>query len=617
MILFRKLHKWIGLAIGIQVGIWMVSGFMMGLLEHDRVQGTHNKRSQNERPVLVQGAALLEPAEILSQFSDEIAILRVNFLTFLDVPMYRAETSLGPRLFDATTGRRFDITDAVARRVAQNDYAGSGQLSNVTSVSAPSMEVRRHTGDVWRVDFDDGDATSLYVSQGDGAILERRNDTWRLFDVFWMLHIMDYQGRESFNNTLAIIASLTAAWFAITGVVLFFGSFRKEDFLGLLPGGLGRKRTEISVCAPHGEILARIMSHAGGRLYDELAKGDITLPSNCGGGGTCGLCVVSLSPDAEETPADLRMIPEHARRQGIRLSCQAEVTDNMSVGISDTALSAEQHHAEVVESRLVTPFIREITLKVLDDELNYHAGSYTHVLIPPHKLTESDLDLSSEAAAMLLHHTAANVSHTDTEIRRAYSLVNVPEDDHSKIILNVRFIPPPVDAPEAFAGAGSSYMWSLRTGDVLDLVGPLGDFKASSTDRDMIMIGGGAGMAPLRSIIRHDLVHQKSGRNIRYWYGARRKRDLFYVEELDELQSQHENFVWQAVLSEPKTSDEWNGAKGLVHAAVRDEFLNKVKNHRDFEYYVCGPPLMLSATRKMLAELGVPESQIFFDDFGI
>ena len=152
--------------------------------------------------------------------------------------------------------------------------------------------------------------------------------------------------------------------------MLFFESFKKEDFLGLLPGGWGRQTAEISVCAPHGEIVARISTYSGGRLYDELAKGEITLPSNCGGGGTCGLCVVSLAADAPETAADIQVIPEHARRQGVRLSCQAEVTENMTVGVSDTALSAESHHAEVVNCRFVTPFIREITLRVLDDELS-------------------------------------------------------------------------------------------------------------------------------------------------------------------------------------------------------------------------------------------------------
>ena len=595
----------------------MLSGFMMGLLNHDQVQGHHNQSEKRSSAPLSQWPGLIEPGVILSKLPDGGAIRRINLLTLLGSPMYRAELAVGSQLFDAITGRRFEITDGVARQIAENDYAGTGEIIEVTFVNAPAMEVRRHAGDVWRVDFDDDDATSLYVSKGDGGILERRNDTWRLFDVFWMLHIMDYQGRESFNNAFAIVTSLVAAWFAMTGVVLFFASFKREDFLGLLPGGWGRKTAKISVVAPHGEIVARIRSFAGGRLYDELASGGIVLPSNCGGGGTCGLCVVSLSPDATETPADVTVIPEHARRQGIRLSCQAEVSNDMSVGISDTALSAESHIAEVVGCRFVTPFIREITLSVLDGELKYHAGSYTHVLIPPHQLLTSDIDLTDDVNSSLSHRLSPIVSHTDTEIRRAYSLANAPEDNVSEIVLNVRFMPPPINGSDVLAGAGSSYMWSLQKGDALDLVGPLGDFRATTTDLDMIFIGGGAGMAPLRSIIRHELVHQKSGRNIQYWYGARSKQDLFYVEELDELQDQHANFHWHAVLSEPSPADAWKGATGFVHLAVRDGLLNQIQNHTDFEYYVCGPPPMLSATRNMLADFGVPESRIFFDDFGI
>jgi Na+-transporting NADH:ubiquinone oxidoreductase subunit F len=617
MILFRKLHKWIGLAIGIQVAIWMISGFMMGLLDHNRVQGIHNKTATTAAARISRRQVLAEPAQVLSQFSADAAVRRIDLLTVLGSPMYRVDAADGQTLFDATTGRSFDVTETVARRIAQSDYSGSGEISAVTSMQAPAMEVRRHAGDVWRVDFDDDDATSLYISKGDGEILERRNDTWRLFDVFWMLHIMDYQGRESFNNALAIIASLIAAWFAITGVVLLFGSFRKEDFLGLLPGGWGRKSAEISVCAPHGEILARIDSYAGGRLYDELAKGDIVLPSNCGGGGTCGLCAVSLAPDAVETPADIRVIPEHARRQGVRLSCQAEVIDNMSVGISDKVLSAELHRAEVVDSRSITPSIREITLKVLDGELSYHAGSYTHVLIPPHKLIVSDLDLTDDAHTSLRHSSSSFVSHNETEIRRAYSLANVPQDNINEIVLNVRFMPPPKDASDAYAGAGSSYMWSLRKGDVVNLVGPLGDFKATNTDLDMIFVGGGAGMAPLRSIIRYELLHSGSGRKIDFWYGGRTGKDLLYADDFDQLAAKFANFNWQPVLSEPQDIDNWTGPTGFVHDTVRETLLARKQDFSSCEFYICGPPAMLAATRQMIAEFGVPETRVFFDDFGI
>ena len=165
MIFFRKLHKWIGLVIGIQVAIWMLSGFMMGLLDHEQVTGLHNQTEKHASARLSQGRELVEPAEILSQFSDGAVIRRIRLLTLLDSPMYRAELALGPQLFDAISGRKFEITDVVARRIAENDYAGSGQISDVTSVMAPTMEVRRHTGDVWRVDFNDEDATSLYVSK--------------------------------------------------------------------------------------------------------------------------------------------------------------------------------------------------------------------------------------------------------------------------------------------------------------------------------------------------------------------------------------------------------------------------------------------------------------------
>jgi Na+-transporting NADH:ubiquinone oxidoreductase subunit F len=206
---------------------------------------------------------------------------------------------------------------------------------------------------------------------------------------------------------------------------------------------------------------------------------------------------------------------------------------------------------------------------------------------------------------------------TKTELRRAYSLATAAEDNPGLIVLNVRFMLPPEHKSGAPAGVGSSYMWSLSVGDRLDIVGPLGDFRARDTGSDMIVIGGGAGMAPLRAIIRNELLYRKSGRKIDFWYGGRGQKDLLYATEFDELQVRHGNFHWQPVLSEPPASDGWCGPRGFVHAVAREELMNRYDLLSNCEFYICGPPPMLSASRKMLAGLGVPETRVFFDDFGI
>jgi len=617
MIWFRRLHKWIGLAIGIQVAIWMLSGLMMGLLDHERVQGHLTQAEQRDVPLSARVQGLVEPGDILDRMPRDSVVHGIHLITFLDRPVYRIASDTEVRLLDSLSGQRIEITADVARGIARTEYSGRAEIRSVAALQAPSMEVRRHEGPVWRVDFDDVDNTSLYVSANDGSILERRNDTWRLFDVFWMLHIMDYQQREDFNNALVILVSLVAAWFSISGLILFFDSFRREDFLALLPGSWWRKRAGISVCAPHGEVVARIASYAGGRLYDELAKGSVFLPSNCGGGGTCGLCEVTLGPAWPESPADLRLIPDYRRKQGVRLSCQAKVADNMVVGIADEVLSAKSTSARVTAYRFVTPFIREITLQVDGGKFDYPAGSYVHVVIPPRGSACEVADATDEVRSICARLKVPQPQANKRELRRAYSLATSSEDNPGLIVLNVRFMVPPEDKAGAPAGAGSSYMWSLSVGDRLDIVGPLGDFRARDTGSDMIVIGGGAGMAPLRAIIRNELLYRKSGRKIDFWYGGRSKKDLLYATEFDELQAQHEHFHWQPVLSEPVVSDDWRGPRGYVHSVASEELSNRHHILASCEFYLCGPPPMLSASRQMLAGLGVPESRVFFDDFGI
>ncbi len=617
MIWFRRLHKWIGLAIGIQVGIWMLSGLMMGLLDHEHVQGHHYRAVANVAPVSSSSRNVLDVGDILERAALAAPIFDISLRSHLGRTAYQVKTAGGSQLFDATSGRRIVVTAEDAAALAEEDYSGPGQIVSIEPVQAPSMEIRRHSGDAWRVAFDDDEATTLYVAADDGRILERRNDTWRLFDVFWMLHIMDYKEREDFNNALVILVSLIAAWFSITGVVLFFDSFRREDFLALVPGGWWRSPAQIAVCAPHGEVVARVSSHVGGRLYDELARDDIVLPSNCGGGGTCGLCVVNLGPDWPESAADRRLLSESQRKKGIRLSCQAEVASDMVVGISDDVLSAQELTAEVAECRFLTPFIRELRLRLPVNDFDYAAGCYVHVKIPPYKLDYAKLELTPEASRACEAVGAPAISVNKSESRRAYSLATPCEQEPGTIVLNVRLMVPPEGSRALPVGVGSTYMWSVQPGEKLDIVGPLGDFRARDSDADMIFIGGGAGMAPLRAIIRSELLYRKSGRRINFWYGARARADLFYAREFEELQEEFANFHWRPVLSEPLATDSWQGPTGFVHAIALQDLTSANRDLAACEFYICGPPPMLSATRRALVENDIPEASVFFDDFGI
>lgn len=594
----------------------MLSGLMMGLLDHEHVQGHHYQTVADVAPVSSSSRNVLDVGDILERAALAAPIFDISLRSHLGRTAYQVKTVGGSQLFDATSGSRIVVTAEDAAALAEQDYSGPGQIISIEPVQAPSMEIRRHSGDAWRVAFDDDDATTLYIAADDGRILERRNDTWRLFDVFWMLHIMDYKEREDFNNALVILVSLIAAWFSITGVVLFFDSFRREDFLALVPGGWWRSPAQIAVCAPHGEVVARVSSHVGGRLYDELARDDIVLPSNCGGGGTCGLCVVNLGPDWPESAADRRLLSESQRKKGIRLSCQAEVASDMVVGISDDVLSAQELTAEVAECRFLTPFIRELRLRLPENDFDYTAGCYFHVKIPPYNLEYAKLELTPEASRACEAVGAPAISVNKSETRRAYSLATPCEQEPGTIVLNVRLMVPPEGSRALPVGVGSTYMWSLQPGDKLDVVGPLGDFRAQESDADMIFIGGGAGMAPLRAIIRSELLYKKSGRKIDFWYGARGRADLFYASEFDELQDEFANFHWRPVLSEPLAANGWQGPTGFVHAIALQDLTSANRDLAACEFYICGPPPMLSATRRMLVENNIPEASVFFDDFG-
>jgi len=616
MIWVRRFHKWIGLAIGVQIGLWMVSGLMMSLLDQDKVRGADH-RSVSPTALIRGGSAdLLEPHQVVESARISGYLTSVSLVSLLGRRYYRATTADGVELFDAENGSPFELDSTRAADIAMRDYAGTAELASVSRVEAPTREVRRHEGPVWRANFRDDANTSIYISAKDGTILERRNDTWRLFDLFWMLHIMDYAERENFNNPLIIVIGLSAAFFSLSGILLLVNSFQKEDFYLFRPGARSANR-RLTVTRLSGDVMARVEALSGQRLYDALAGSGIVLPSDCGGGGTCGLCEVTIGPGAPVSDADRRLISEGRLSTGVRLACQARVGEGGTVRVSRGTLETRPRTVTVASARCLTPFIREIVLDVDAPPIEYRAGSYIDVLIPPHRTVLDELDVPADARQAWMPEARGLVASAGASVRRAYSLATAALDNPGQLVLNVRLMLPAAGATDAPAGIGSAYMWSLRPGDTLEILEPRGEFHADSGESDMIVIGGGAGMAPLRAIIRDQLLHRKTRRRINFWYGARTSADLFYVAELDRLQASHENFSWQPVLSEPLRTDEWNGPVGFVHQAACEALLRDRADLARCEYFVCGPPAMLAATRNALAHLGVSEDRVHFDDFGI
>lgn len=606
----RKLHKWVGLVIALQFVAWTGSGLIMSLLDHDTVEGHHHQAEHAHAPP-AWPTGLLSPARVMAASAQPVQSLEATWLQ--DRPVYRLANQATTWLVDAADGRAVEVDAGTAGQIAAADYVGDGAPGQPERLDAATLEVRGHTGPIWRVPFNDGDATTLYVSGQDGRILERRNDSWRLFDFAWMLHIMDYTGRKDFNNPLVVMAASGGLWIALSGFWLLVTSFRLGEFIP----SRWRPLRELAVFDPRGTRLRLIESHAGDTVYLAMARNGLQLPSNCGGGQSCGLCEVRIRGNAPPpTSADREHLSAERLRMGHRLACNLPIDGNVQVEVAGGANLWTERVARVEKVTAVTPFLREIVLAPeVPIAAGFEPGSYLQVHVPGYTLQRQDIahpeHHRDDWAALDLPGALANRE----PVRRAYSLAMPVAKAGGHLTLLARFSPGRPDRKRTPTGKGSTYLYSLKPGDTVRFSGPFGDFALQPGDREKVFIGGGAGMAPLRAMI-HDRLDNGASERIHYWYGARNLRDAPYIDEMAQLAERHPNFSWHLVLSDEAE----HGAglvKGLVHEATHELLLRHHPDLKACEFYLCGPPAMLSATRQLLHKLGVSEEHIAFDDFKI
>lgn len=357
----------------------------------------------------------------------------------------------------------------------------------------------------------------------------------------------------------------------------------------------------------------------GGKLLTVLADHQIFIPSACGGGGTCGQCRVTIrSGGGALLPTETAHITRKLAREGYRLSCQVSVKQDMQLELPPEIFSIRQWQCRVRSNNNCATFIKELVLELPDNEqLDFRAGGYIQIQAPPHVVEYSSMAIDDMYRA---DWDRLNLwkyrSEVKEPIQRAYSMANYPEEK-GIVMLNVRISPPPPSVPDAPPGQMSSWIFNLKPGDHVVISGPYGEFFAKDTDAEMIFVGGGAGMAPLRSHIFDQLRRLRTKRKISYWYGARSLREAFYVEDFTMLAREHDNFTWHLVLSEPQPEDNWSGATGFVHQYLFTAYLSGHRTPEDCEYYLCGPPMMTRAVVEMLHNLGVERNNILFDDFGL
>lgn len=355
----------------------------------------------------------------------------------------------------------------------------------------------------------------------------------------------------------------------------------------------------------------------GSRLLGALEHGGVHLPTSCGGVGTCGLCRVTVSGAGDVLPIERATLTETDIAHGVRLACQVVVRDDLTIRVAEDLLAAETWSCTVSRTRSVAPLIKEIVLAWPEGHArSLRAGSYVQATAPPFTLPFSRIEVepAHEAAWARLGLRQLTAGST-VPVARAYSLANHPGETDA-LCLNIRLALPPAGRPEVPPGVVSSYLFGLEVGDAVTVSGPFGDFFIKDTDREIVLVGGGVGMAPLRAHVFDQLECRKTSRTISYWYGARGRIDLFYDDDMERLARDHRNFSWHVALSDPAPGDAWDGETGFIHDLVYRRYLKAHPDPAACEYYLCGPPLMVEAVRALLERLGVAGENIMHDDFG-
>lgn len=367
-----------------------------------------------------------------------------------------------------------------------------------------------------------------------------------------------------------------------------------------------------------------ITAETGGTLLSTLAEQNIYLPSACGGGGSCGMCKCQVVDGGGEIlPTEVNFFSRRQQQEHWRLGCQVKVKENLKIQVPEEVLGVKKWECEVVSNRNVATFIKEFVVKLPEGEnLNFRAGGYIQIDVPKYDVDFSkDIDVEPEYREDWDKMKIWDLKMKNTEETfRAYSMANHPAEGNI-VMLNIRIATPPWDrAAGTFmnvpSGVCSSYIFSRKPGDKVTISGPYGEFFMRDTPAEKMFIGGGAGMAPMRSHIFDLMLTKHWDKPATFWYGARSRREMFYEEDFDRIQNEHPNFKYTVALSDALPEDNWTGPTGFIHQVIYDEYLKNHEAPEDIEYYLCGPPMMISAVVKMLDSLGVPPENIMYDNFG-
>ncbi len=381
---------------------------------------------------------------------------------------------------------------------------------------------------------------------------------------------------------------------------------------------------------PSGEVTIKIngekeiVTEPGSTLLSTLSAQKIFLPSACGGGGTCGMCRLQVMDGGGTIlPTEKGFFTRKEQAANWRLGCQVKVRQDMEIEVPAEVFGIQKWECEVVSNKNVATFIKEFVVRLPEGEhLNFKSGGYIQIDVPKLEVDFSkDIDVDEEYRADWDHFNMWSLKMKNNEEQyRAYSMANHPAEGDI-VMLNIRIATPPWDRKKngfmnVNPGVCSSYIFSRKPGDKVMVSGPYGEFFIKDTQNEMMFIGGGAGMAPMRSHIFDQFLTKKTSRKATFWYGGRSKKELFYVDQFEAIEKEFPNFKFSVALSEPLPEDNWTGYTGFIHQVIFDNYLKTHPEPEEIEYYLCGPPMMIDAVKKMLDDLGVPQENVMFDDFG-
>jgi Na+-transporting NADH:ubiquinone oxidoreductase subunit F len=418
-------------------------------------------------------------------------------------------------------------------------------------------------------------------------------------------------------NTFMLIAEVTNETVIGGGVAAFVGIV-----LGLVAVLVGARSKLVNtadvVIGVNDDPDLAMTVPAGSTLLNTLAARKIFIPSACGGMGSCGVCKVHVHDGGGAMlPTEEGWISRGEAREGCRLACQVKVKQDMKIEVEPEVFSVKKWTCTVRSNDNVATFIKELILDLPEGEdVPFRAGGYIQIECPPHTVHYKDFIIDEEYRGDWDRFNMWRfTSVVDEDVTRAYSMANYP-GERGMIMLNVRIASPPPRNPDVPPGIMSSYIFGLTPGDECIISGPYGEFFAQETEAEMVFIGGGAGMAPMRSHIFDLFKRLDTDRKVSFWYGARSLREAFYIDHFDGIAADNANFEWHLALSDPQAEDNWTGYTGFIHQVVQDNYLSKHESPEDIEFYICGPPMMNAAVIRMCEELGIERENVMFDDFG-